>query len=181
MKDQPPRARRGCRSAVDSSSADGHGTGEWSCSARSRCQGYLAAVLAHGARKRVPTGSSRTRPCDVVPACDGGHGGEAGGLLVRLQDATRSWLPGSGSLNRAFRAAKGESSRASPPRRIETTPIGAPVGLGVGWIITPPEGRGERTVTIRFHRSRSRGRRASSADRGSLRDLAQLQAQAGEP
>ncbi len=40
-----------------------------------RCQGYLAAVLAHGARKADWIVTHAVR--GVVPACDG-HSGEAG-------------------------------------------------------------------------------------------------------
>ena len=52
--------------------------------------------------------------------------------------------------------AQGESSRASPPQRIETAPIGR-CRIG-GWLDHHASSeRGERTVTIRFHRSRSVG------------------------
>ena len=84
-----------------------------------RGQGYLAAVLAHGAAQGadwiVALAARR-----VVPALDG-DGGEAD---FAPGHGMRPGLGGQGADRCLERSAQGESSRASPPRRIETAPIG---------------------------------------------------------
>ena len=99
-----------------------------------RCQGYLAPVLAHGAAQ----GADRVvvlAPCCVIPPLDG-HGREPG---VASGHRMRPCLLGKaadGCLERT--ATKGEL-KSEPTTENRNRAHWAPVGLGVGWIITPPE------------------------------------------
>ena len=117
-----------------------------------RRQGYLAAVLAHSAAQGADW-VVVLAPCSVIPPLDG-HGREPGvasGHRMRpclLGKAADGCLERTASQGRAQeRAHHGESK----PRPLGACRIG-------GWLDHhASRGRGERTVTIRFHRSRSVG------------------------
>ena len=152
MKDWPSPGRRDCRSEVDSSSPGDHGTEDGVAQPGPlpgiSCRGPCAR---RGARRRLGRRAGAARCNTSVRWCTAREAGIASGHRMRpglLGKRADRCLERSARRGRAQERAHHGESKPRPR---------APVELGVGWIITPPHERGERTATIRFHRSRSVG------------------------
>ena len=152
MKDQPSPRRRDCRSEVDSSSAGDRGTENGAAQpgplpgipCRSPC-------ARRGARRRLGR-----RACAVPCSTTARWSRPRTGRRVRSPDETMSWLgkAADGCLERT--ASKGRAQERAHHGESKPRPLGA-CRIG-GWLDHhASRGRGERTATIRFHRSRSVG------------------------